>query len=290
MRQRLTLAAGLLLLASLSMGGYLAYQDSLVPVLLGEGQDLYVRASPEFGEDAAQLEALMPAGPGLEALLAAQADLTILEKGPGGAWAGVLASGLQSSRHGQRWRITVRPGWRMQDGSTLGVAQVGKALGTEVARLGGEVRLIDAATLDLRFKARQDGLPGQLARWRVPGSGPFVQRGHSLTRFDGFSHGRAGVAGLIIATDPALMESHAWAQGLASGRWAWAVFPGHIAPEDMAKVRLAPYDELRMKDGSVWFLSRRLRRLRPSADDWTRTRLFGAWKGAMDLPYDPLGM
>ena len=63
-----------------------------------------------------------------------------------------------------------------------------------------------------------------------------------------------------------------------------------MAPEDMARVRLAPYDELRMKDGSVWFLSRRMRRLRPEQEDWTRTRLFGAWKGAMDLPYDPLGM
>jgi len=40
----------------------------------------------------------------------------------------------------------------------------------------------------------------------------------------------------------------------------------------------------------VWFLSRRMRRLRPDPEDWTRTRLFGAWKGAMDLPYDPLGM
>jgi hypothetical protein len=45
-----------------------------------------------------------------------------------------------------------------------------------------------------------------------------------------------------------------------------------------------------MKDGSVWFLSRRMRRLRPEAADWTRTRLFGVWKGSMDLPYDPLGL
>jgi hypothetical protein len=77
---------------------------------------------------------------------------------------------------------------------------------------------------------------------------------------------------------------------LASGRWAFTVFPGHIAPDDMAKVRLAPYDELRMKDGTVWFLSRRMRRLRPDAQDWTHTRLFGVWKGAMDLSYDPLGL
>jgi hypothetical protein len=86
------------------------------------------------------------------------------------------------------------------------------------------------------------------------------------------------------------MGSRAWAESLSSARWAWTVFPGKVTPEDMAKVRLAPYDEFRMKDGSVWFLSRRLRRLRPNTDDWTHTRLFGVWKGAMDLPYDPLGM
>ncbi len=57
----------------------------------------------------------------------------------------------------------------------------------------------------------------------------------------------------------------------------------------MAKARLAPYDEFRLKDGTVWFLSRRMRRLRPDAADWTRTRLFGAWQSSTELPYDPLG-
>ncbi len=65
------------------------------------------------------------------------------------------------------------------------------------------------------------------------------------------------------------------------------MFPGQVAPEAMAKVRRAPYDEFRLQDSSVGFLSRRLR---PHAGDWTRTRLFGAWQGAMDLPYDPLGL
>jgi hypothetical protein len=150
--------------------------------------------------------------------------------------------------------------------------------------------VIDALTLELRFKTRQEDLPGRLARWRVPGSGPFIRSGHTLIRFDGFTHGKAGVVGLEVVTDPALMESHAWAQGLTSGRWAWAAFPGGIAPEDMAKVRLANYDEIHLKDGGIWFLSRRLRRFRPQGEDWTQTRLFGAWKGAVDLPYDPLGM
>ena len=152
------------------------------------------------------------------------------------------------------------------------------------------MHVIDPATLELRFKARQAWLPGYLAKWRIPGSGPFVRQGNTLVRFDGFTHGRPGIAALTVVTDPAAMASQAWAEGLASGRWAWAVFPGNVAPEDMAKVRLAPYDEFRMKDGSVWFLSRRLRRLRPNTEDWTRTRLFGVWKAAMDLPYDPLGL
>jgi hypothetical protein len=279
-----------LLLAALGVAGYFVYQDALVPIPLADGHDLYVRASPEFGEDAAQLEALMPAGPGLDAFLATQSELTLLERTPEGGWAGVLASGLESSRHARRWRITVRPDWHLQDGTTLDAAKVGAAIGPEVARLGGQVRVIDWAALELRFKTRQGGMPAQLARWRVPGTGPFARQGSTLSRFDGFIHGRAGVAGVTITTEPALLESRAWAEGLASGRWAWAVFPGKVAPEDMARVRLAAYDEIRMKDGSVWFLSRRLRRLRPDRDDWTRTRIFGAWKGAMDLPYDPLGM
>ena len=289
MKPRLAIATALLL-SVLGVAGYLAYRAALVPIPLAEGRDLFVKAAPEYGEDAVQLEALMPAGQGLEAFLVAQSDLPLIEKAVDGAWAGQLASGIQASRHGRRWQITVRPGWRMQDGTILDAARIGTAIGGEVLRLAGEVRVIDATTLELRFKVGQPGLPDQLARWRVPGSGPFIRRGHTLTRFEGFLPGWTGLAGLTVITDPALMDSRAWAQGLVSARWAWAVFPGNIAPEDMAKVRLAPYDEFRMKDGSVWFISRRMRRLRPNVEDWTRTRLFGVWKGAMDLPYDPLGM
>jgi len=289
MKPRLALAS-FLLLASLGVGGFLLHQDGLVTIPLAEGRALFVKASPEFGEDAAQLEALMPKGPGLEAFLENQSDLTMITTGPEGAWSGQLATGLQASRHLKRWRITLRPGWPLHGGGTLDADRVAKALQPEVARLNGEVRLIDALTLDLRFRTRQDGLAAALARWPVPGTGPFLRRGTTLSRFDGFIHGRAGIAGITVTTDPALLESRAWAEGLASARWAWAVFPGNVVPEDMAKVRLAPYDEFRMKDGTVWFLSRRMRRLRPNTAEWTRTRLFGVWKGAMDLPYDPLGM
>jgi hypothetical protein len=289
MRVRLALPVALVLVA-LAVGGYLAYQNTLVPIPLVDGRELYVKANPEFGEDLARLDVLMPAGPGLDAFLAAHSELTLIEESSNGTWVGQLASGLQATRHWRRWRITVRTGWPMHDGSTLDATRVAAALGPEVHRMGGEVRVIDPTTLDLLFKSRQDGALGWLSRWRVPGTGPFLRQGNTLTRFNGFIHGRAGVAALTVVTDPALMESHAWAGSLASARWAWTVFPGKVAPDDMARVRLAPYDEFRMKDGSVWFLSRRLRRLRPNTEDWTRTRLFGVWKGAMDLPYDPLGM
>ena len=261
MKARLALPT-LLVLVLLAVGGYFAYQNAWVPVPLVEGRDVYIKASPETGEDAARLEALMPAGPGLDALLAGQSELTLIEPAPTGAWAGQLATGLQVTRHGRRWRISLRTGWALQDGATLDAARVAAALDPEV----------------------------RLSQWRIPGTGPFRRQGATLTRFDNFLFGRAGFAALRVETDPALLESHAWAEGLASGRWAWAVFPGRVAPEDMAKARLAPYDEFRMKDGSVWFLSRRLRRLRPNPQDWTHTRLFGVWKGAMDLVYDPLGL
>ncbi|WP_243316341.1 hypothetical protein [Geothrix paludis] len=287
MKLRLVLLT--LVLAALAAGGYWLYQDALVPVPLAPGDALFVPGQPEFGEDDAVVEALLPAGPGVEAFLAAQSDLTLLARAPEGGWTGQLLSTLEGSRHGRRWRLMARPGWRMQDGTMLDASRMAKALEPELGKLGGTSRLIDGATLDLRFRTPQKGLPDLLTRWRIPGSGPFVRQGMTLTRFERFTPGRPGLAGVRISTDPALMESRAWAEGLAARRWAWAVFPGQVAPEDMAKARLAPYDEFRMKDGTVWFLSRRMRRLRPDASDWTRTRLFGAWRSSTDLPYDPLG-
>lgn len=87
--------------------------------------------------------------------------------------------------------------------------------------------------------------------------------------------------------DPGLLEGHRWATDITAGRYALAVYPGGVAPDDMAKVRSAPYDQIHMKDGSVWFISRRMRRLHPNLSDWSRTSLYGAWQADMDLPYDP---
>jgi len=287
MKARLALVVVMVL--ALAAGGYWWYQDTLVPVPLVSNEALFVPGQPEFGEDEAVVEALLPAGPGVEAFLTTQSDLALLEKAHEGGWMGQLLSSLEGSRHSRRWRLTVRPGWQMQDGTMLDAARMGKALAPELSRLGGTSRVVDEAILDLRFKTRQEGLPAQLTHWRVPGSGPFLRQGMVLTRFERFTPGRPGLAGVRVVTDPALMESRAWAEGLAARRWAWAVFPGQVAPEDMAKVRIAPYDEYRLKDGSVWFLSRRLRRLRPDTADWTRTRLFSVWRSATELPYDPLG-
>lgn len=288
--KRVVIALAVLLAMALGVGGYCLYQDGLVPAPLAERLMPFIPGRPEYGEDQARVEALMLPGPKTEAFLNRQAALTALEEQPGGAFSGQLVTALEVSRHGRRWRLGVVQGWRLQDGSRLDAARLAASLAPRVLPLGGKCLVVDAATLELRFRVRPQGLPALLAQWPVAGSGPFVRQGSLLTRFDGFTPGRAGFASVEVRTDPALLESRAWADGLVSARWAWAVFPGQVAPEDMARVRLAPYDEIRMKDGSVWFLSRRLRRLRPDQEDWTRTRLFGVWKGAMDLPYDPLGM
>ncbi len=287
MKLRLALAA--LLLLGLGAGAWLAWQNGLEAVPLADGRKLYVPAAPEFQEDTAQVAVLLPAGAGVEALLVTQSDLPLLEKGPNGL-AGLLIAEAAASRHGRRWRLTVRPGWRLQDGSTLDAARLLAAVAPRVASLGGEGSALDPATVELRFKTRPASLPAAFLDWRMPGSGPFVRSGATLTRFDGFVLGRAGLAAVAVISDPALLQSGAWAAGLSARRWAWAAFPGGMAPADMARARTAPYDELHLKGGTVWFLSRRLRRLRPDPTDWTRTRLFGAWQGAMDLPYDLLGM
>lgn len=284
------MAAGLLLLLALGVGGFLLYQEGLVPVPLADRAGLFIPARPDFGEDQARLVAVMPPGPMTEAFLDHQSALTVLEPMAAGGYAGQLITALQRSRHSRRWRLTLVDGWQLQDGFRLDAARCAAALTPQAAALGGTCRVVDGSTVDLRFKASQPDLPARLAQWRVPGSGPFRREGSTLVRFEGFTPGRAGVAAVEVRMDPAARESRAWAEGLASAGIAWALFPGKVTPEDMAKVRLAPYDELRMKDGTVWFVSRRMRRLRPQAEDWSRTRLFGVWQGAMNLPYDPLGL
>lgn len=285
MKPRLIVLLALAL--TLAAGGYVLYQNSFVPVPLASADPLYVPASPDYGQDAVVLEAVVPAGPSLATFLRNQSDLALLAHLPDGTFAGQLLAGLQRSRNGKRWRLAFRPGWRLQDGSALDAQRAGKVLAAEAASAGAAVRVLDPGTLELRFRSRAEDVPDRLAQWRIPGSGPFVRRGTELVRFDGFALGRAGLAGLRVATDPAALESRAWADGLAARRWAWAAYPGRVEPDDMARARLAPYDEVHLKDGSVWFLSRRLRRFRPERGAWPETRLFGVWQGDMDLPREP---
>lgn len=266
----------------LVLGGYLAYENGLVPVPLASDAPLYVSAAPDPGEDQAVLEALLPASPALEAFLANQSDLTLLARTRHGALAGQLLSSLQRSRNGKRWRLTFRP-VPLQGGGTLDAARARAALAPELAAAGASVRDAAPATLELRFHARRIDVPDLLLRWRVPGSGPFIRQGLALTRFDGFVQGRAGIAGLRVVTDPALMQGHAWAEGILAGRWAWAAYPGGVDPDDMARVRLVPYDEVHLSDGSVWFVSQKLRRFWPDRGPWPETRLFGTWRGDMNL-------
>ena len=266
----------------LAAGGYLAYGWGLVPVPLAPVGSLYTPPAPEPGEDQAVLEALVPDGSALEAFLANQADLTLLARTRDGALAGQLLSGLERSRNGRRWRLVFRP-FRLQDGSLLGAARARAALAPALAAAGAQARVVDPGTLELRFRSRREDVPGLLLRWRIPGSGPFIRHGLDLARFDGFALGRAGIAGLRVSTDPARMQGAAWAAGILSGRWAWAAYPGAVDPDDMARVRLAPYDEVHLSDGSVWFVSQQLRRFWPDRGDWPDARLFGVWRGSMDL-------
>ncbi|MFN7959228.1 MAG: hypothetical protein U0P46_13020 [Holophagaceae bacterium] len=289
MRPRLLLIAAVALVL-LGAAGWWLYQDGLVPVPLADGAELFIPAQPEFGEDQARVEAVLPPGDRTEAFLARQSALPLVRSHPSGGWTGVLAKDLAVSRHGRRLRCHLRPGWRLQQGGVLDASRLQAFWAPMAEKMGFQTKVVDASTLEIRFRERSADAPTWLSRWLIPGTGPFIQEGTTLTRFDGFIHGRAGLAEIRILTEPELRASRAWADGLTSARWAWAVFPGQVTPEDMARVRLAPYDEIRMKDGSVWFLSRRMRRLRPEVEDWTGTRLFGVWKGAMDLPYDPLGM
>ena len=279
-----SLAVIAFLVIGAGIAGYLAWQNTFVPVALAPDAALYVAPMPEFGEDQAVLNVQMPAGPDLDTFLANQSDLTILTRDREGALVGQLAEGLQRTRHDRRWRVTFKEGVHLQDGTVLDASRAQRVLAGALQAEGAQARVLDSRTLELRFTHRVEDVPERLTRWRIPGSGPFARQGTTLMRFNGFMHGRAGLAGLRVDTDPAQAESRPWADGIVSGRWAWAVFPGRVAPEDMARVRLTAYDEVHLQGGQVWFVSQRLRRFHPDQGPWPENRLFGVWQGSMNLP------
>lgn len=290
------LKAALLALSLLLLGAaaWWRWQEGLVPVALLADRDLFEPAQPEGDQAQAALQILAPDSPRLRALLRRQALEPLVMRGEGG-YVGLLAAEASHSRHFKAWRLRPRPEIRLQDGRPV----VAPWLAATFAAWGPAELKADLAAatavdgeLRLRFRHAQPEVLERLADSPVfdparpdLGTGSFHLGlgGLSISRHEGFRHGRAGFASLQAVTDPALMESTAWADGLAAGRWAWAVFPGRVTPDDMARARNAPYDEHRMKDGTVWFVHRKLRRLRTVKEDWTATPLFGVWQAEVEL-------
>ncbi|HJV22545.1 MAG TPA: hypothetical protein VJ570_07605, partial [Holophagaceae bacterium] len=255
--------------------------------------DLWEKPNPEGEQDLAQLEILLAAGPGAQALLRNQCFEPLLELQEG-RWTGILAEAAWHSRHEKRWRFRPRSGLRFQDGRPLDAAAL---VATFPAWAPGPLKadLKKAQVVDdmaeFRFQHAQPGAAEAFAAAPVRdaltgvGTGPFRLSGDGTTleRSDFFRHGRAGFQSLKLVTDPAALDGAAWAEGLVAKRWALAQYPGKVPGEAMAQVRLGAYDDVRLNDGSVWFINRRLRRMRPDRADWTKTRLFGVWRADYEL-------
>jgi len=301
--KRWLIAGALVVLVGAGAAGYWWSRNHLVEVPLGSDAPLFVRANPDPGQDQAKLEALLPSGPGLHAFILRQIGEPLLVPDGQGGWTGMLAESLWGSANQRHWRVRLRQAVRLHDGhlmdSRWALAAL-RRLESGPFRGGAEATVVDDRTFTLDFKEPWD-LERRLSAadsvlltgtgLHAVGSGPFMLQTTPdeafLARFDGYRHGNAGVAELHLPEDPGLFDGTRWAQDLSARRYAWAVFPGNVPPDAMAQVRNAPYDEVRLKDGTVWFVSRRMRRLHPDAADWTRTSLFGVWQADMDLPYDP---
>lgn len=294
----------ILVVVGLAAGGFWWSRNRLLPVPLGSDASLFVAPNPDSGQDQASLQLLLPSGPGLHAFILRQVGEPLFTPSSDGGWTGLLAESVWASPNHRHWRVRLRQAVRLHDGHLLESRWALAALrhmteGPFQAEASGTV--VDDRTFDLDFPEPWE----VLQRLSVPtsvlltgsgphaiGSGPFrlttSPSGETyLARFDGYRHGNAAIAEVHVPEDPALLEGHRWATDIVAGRYALAVYPGNVAPDDMAKVRGASYDQIRMKDGSVWFISRRMRRLHPDLADWTRTALFGSWQADMDLPYDP---
>jgi len=298
------IAGILLLLVAAGAAGFWWSRNRLLPVPLASDAPLFTAPNPDPGQDQAKLELLLPSGPGLHAFILRQVGEPLLAPSADGGWTGMLAESLWESPNRRHWRVRLRQAVRLHDGHLLDSRWALAALRHMPEgpfEAGAKATVVDDRTFDLDFPEPWEALrrfsaPGVVlmagAGPHAIGSGPFrLATSDSgevyLARFDGFRHGNAAIAEVHLPEDPARMDGHTWAQDLIGRRYALAVFPGSVPPDDMAKVRNTPYDQLRMKDGSVWFISRRMRRLHPDSADWTRTALYGAWQADMELAYDP---
>ena len=297
------LIAGFIILAAAGAGGYWWTQNRLLPVTVMPDDSLFVAPNMDPGQERASLEMLLPSK-GIHAFMLHQVGEPLFIHAPDGSLMGILAEGLWASPNQRHWRVRLRLSLWLHDGHLMDPAWVIQAL-HQVAggpfEAGAKAKVVDDRTFDLNFKAPWDLLkhladPTALllsgSGNQIIGSGPFRfdpsdSDPNHLVRFDGYRHGNAGIAALAFPDDPALMDGHRWAQDIVAGRYALAIYPGNVPPDDMALVRNAPYDMLRMQDGSAWFISRRMRRLHPNYLDWTLTPLYGAWQADMALPYDP---
>ena len=301
--KRWMIGGALLALAAVGAGGYWWSRNHLVEVPLASDEGLFTRANPDPGQEQAKLEILLPQGPGLHAFVLGQVGEPLFAPA-GDGWTGMLAESLWASPNHRHWRVRLRQAVRLHDGQLMNARWALLALHRLEGgpfQAGASASVKDDRTFDLDFPApwellRTLGSPSAVmltgTGFHAVGTGPFklaTDPGGEvfLARFDGYRHGNAGIAEVRFPEDPQVLEGHRWAQDMTARRYAWSVFPGGVAPDDMAAVRLAPYDQVRVQDGTVWFVSRRMRRLHPDGADWTRTSLFGAWQADMDLPYDP---
>jgi hypothetical protein len=273
--------------------GWWAWQEQLQPLPLAQEIEVWEKPNPEGEQDQAQLEILLAGGPGAQAFLRRQAFEPLLEIHEG-AWMGILAEATWGSRHAKRWRFQLRTGLRFQDGRPLDATALvasfpvwaPEALKSDLKR----AQVVDGLA-EFRFHHAHPDAPALFAAAPVRdaltglGTGPFrlSADGMRLDRSDFFRHGRAGFQALTLVTDAAQLDGATWAEGLLAKRWMVAQYPGKVPGEAMAQVRLGAYDDVRMADGTVWFINRRMRRLNPEKADWTRTRLFGVWRADYEL-------
>jgi hypothetical protein len=298
------IAAATLAFLVLTEGTWWWKRNHLVEIPLASDAEYYEPSDPGFGRDEATLEVLLSEGPKLQAFLKRQVGETLIGKDLNGKLVGLVADQFSGSENLRHWRIHVKPGLLRHDGAPVDAAWLLEALrqlpaGPFIGADPATSKVKDPATLDLDFHDGTDLqkmvldeqallLTGQGTQ--MVGTGPFqfqpVGGSLGLVRSLAFRQGKAGFTALKVSTDPALTESAGWATAMAAGRYAWSIFPGSIAADDMVRVRTLPYQEVRFKDRSVLFVNTRLRRFRTDRKDWSKVRLYSIWVGDTNMPLE----